>query len=372
MICLTMIVRNEAHVIRRSLLSALALVDCVCVCDTGSEDGTPELVCDLLAQSPRKVYVGSHSWVDFGTNRTRALRTAEDKFDLGPQDYHLILDADDVLDGGFEHGVKLDQDCYHLKVQDGSTVYHRAHLLRADGLWCYRSPVHEAPYRMGGLDATVGQLDWPVYHRIGGGARSKDPDKFRNDATMLLNELLNNPDSDLAPRWMFYMAQSYFDAASMEYRDTEKNRLLELAASAYRKRMAMSGGWSQERYICCLRLAEIGGGEDPRFAGLRRLKYKNTSSVEISTDPIKVFREPYRYKDAFEIDPTRAEAPFWWAKELAAAGDNAQSLVWATYAANLTPPDGALFSQTEVYDWAKNLAAEMLLLLKLREGVTLR
>jgi glycosyltransferase involved in cell wall biosynthesis len=160
MICLTMIVRNEAHVIRRSLLSALDLVDCVCICDTGSEDGTPETVCDLLQHSPKKVYVGHRAWVDFGSNRTDALRTAEEKFDLGPQDYHLILDADDVLDGGFENGLALDKDCYHLKVQDGSTVYHRAHLLRADGLWEYRSPVHEAPYRLGGREATVGKLDW--------------------------------------------------------------------------------------------------------------------------------------------------------------------------------------------------------------------
>ena len=319
MICLTMIVRNEAHVIRRSLLSALALVDCVCVCDTGSEDGTPELVCDLLAQSPRKVYVGSHAWVDFGTNRTRALRTAEDKFDLGPQDYHLILDADDVLDGGFEHGVKLDQDCYHLKVQDGSTVYHRAHLLRADGLWEYRSPVHEAPYRMGGLEATVGQLDWPVYHRIGGGARSKDPEKFLKDAALLEKALRDDPESDLVPRWRFYLAQSYMDAG-----------IFDEAARAYRMRFFCTDGWRQEKYVAALRLASL--GYTPEF-WLRR---------------------------AIETDPSRAEAPFAMAALWVQSNKPLDALLWATYAASLTPPEGALFSEPEVYEWAKNLRTQML------------
>lgn len=319
MICLTMIVRNEAHVIRRSLLSALDLVDCVCICDTGSEDGTPETVCDLLAQSPKKVYVGHHAWVDFGTNRTHALRTAEEKFDLGPQDYHLILDADDVLDGGFEHGVALEKDCYHLKVQDGSTVYHRAHLLRADGLWVYRSPVHEAPYRMGGREATVGQLDWPVYHRIGGGARSQDPEKFLQDAALLERALRDDPDSDLAPRWLFYLAQSYKDAGCVNQ-----------AASAYRNRFACLDGWSQERYVSALRLGVL---ESTPFFWLRK---------------------------ALEIDPSRAEAPFAVAALWAQRNEPLDALLWATYAASLTPPEGALFSELEVYEWAKNLRVQML------------
>jgi hypothetical protein len=63
---------------------------------------------------------------------------------------------------------------------------------------------------------------------------------------------------------------------------------------------------------------------------------------------------------AFRLDPSRAEAPFWLAKLWAERNEPIDALIWATYAASLTPPDGALFSEPEVYEWAKNLAAEML------------
>ena len=48
------------------------------------------------------------------------------------------------------------------------------------------------------------------------------------------------------------------------------------------------------------------------------------------------------------------------AATLAQRGEYEDALLWATYAASLTLPEGALFSEPEVYEWAKNLRAQML------------
>ena len=43
-ICLTMIVRNESHIIERCLNSVKGIVDCVAICDTGSTDNTVAII----------------------------------------------------------------------------------------------------------------------------------------------------------------------------------------------------------------------------------------------------------------------------------------------------------------------------------------
>ena len=51
-ICLNMIVKNEAHVIERCLLSVKPFISSWAILDTGSTDSTPELVKRALAGVP--------------------------------------------------------------------------------------------------------------------------------------------------------------------------------------------------------------------------------------------------------------------------------------------------------------------------------
>ena len=47
-LCLCMIVKNEAPVIRRCLDSVRSLIDYWVIVDTGSTDGTQDIVCNVL------------------------------------------------------------------------------------------------------------------------------------------------------------------------------------------------------------------------------------------------------------------------------------------------------------------------------------
>lgn len=68
-VCLCMIVKNEAGIIRRCIDSALSVVDAICISDTGSTDNTVDII-KSYASDKLPVYVAHHQWKHFGHNRT--------------------------------------------------------------------------------------------------------------------------------------------------------------------------------------------------------------------------------------------------------------------------------------------------------------
>ena len=92
-VCLVMIVKAEAAVIRRCLASVKPHLDYWVICDTGSTDGTQGIVREFLRDVPGELF--EDAWVDFGHNRTLSLTRAK-----GKADYLLMMNADEVLNVG--------------------------------------------------------------------------------------------------------------------------------------------------------------------------------------------------------------------------------------------------------------------------------
>src|SRR5712691_535667 len=128
-VCLAMIVRNEAHVIRRCLSSVLPIVDHWVIVDTGSTDETQDVVRECMRTLPGMLV--QRPWVDFGHNRTEAFDYA-----CRHADYVLVIDADETLEiaDAFSKSA-LTADAYKLEVHYGSTVYVRTQLLRSSLSW---------------------------------------------------------------------------------------------------------------------------------------------------------------------------------------------------------------------------------------------
>src|SRR6478735_7811699 len=97
-VCLNMIVRNEAAIVERCLNSVVSFIDHWVIVDTGSTDGTQELIQRCLRNVPGELI--ERPWVDFAHNRSEAL-----EFARGKSDYLFVLDADDVLIN--DHDFKL-------------------------------------------------------------------------------------------------------------------------------------------------------------------------------------------------------------------------------------------------------------------------
>ncbi|MGO9837837.1 MAG: glycosyltransferase [Polyangiaceae bacterium] len=233
-VCLNMIVKNEAHVIRRCLESVRPFVSYWVVVDTGSSDGTQDIVRATMQGIPGELH--ERPWKDFGHNRTEAIELAR-----GKADYLLVVDADDVLErrGEFTPAA-LTLDAYEVRVEDAGSAYYRTHIFRSDLDYRYKGVLHESLVSSG--PRTAGRLDSLLYRRLGGGGRSRDPDKFRKDAAVLEEALRVDPGD---ARYAFYLAQSWRDAGE-----------LEKALAAYEVRAAM-GGWAEEVWASLFAIAQL-------------------------------------------------------------------------------------------------------------------
>ncbi len=216
-----MIVKDEAPVIRRCLESLIPFIHSWLIVDTGSKDGTMKIIKQSIGHLPGKLV--SRPWVDFGSNRSEALRFARSM-----ADYSLVMDADDVLlpEPGFELP-ELDAPYYFFSLNDNGQNYLRIQLVDNRYAWYYKGVLHEY--------ITCDAISRYPPHPISGigiqstreGNRSCNPFKYQKDAEILESALIDEPGNR---RYMFYLAQSYRDF------DDYSN-----AIDRYEKRIAMGG-----------------------------------------------------------------------------------------------------------------------------------
>ncbi|NBU97284.1 MAG: glycosyltransferase, partial [Spirochaetia bacterium] len=240
-ICLTMIVKNESQVIRRCIDSVKDYINYWVIVDTGSTDGTQDLIKEIMSEYDIPGELHERPWVDFGHNRTESLQYAK-----GKADYRLIIDADDVLfieNQGINPFLNIDKDFYKIKIRLGTLAYYRSQLIRGDQDWKYIGVLHE--YLSGPEEISLEDdfLEGVEMHAsVSGHNRDiKGKDKYYNDALIFEKAILTTPKEelpiDLERRYVFYMAQSYRDAG-----------MHERSIEAYQRRVDL-GGWAEEVYI---------------------------------------------------------------------------------------------------------------------------
>ncbi|GAA2036146.1 glycosyltransferase family 2 protein [Catenulispora yoronensis] len=298
-ICLCMIVRNEAAVIERCLDSVRDLIDCWIISDTGSTDGTQDLIRKALADIPGELR--EEPWVDFGHNRTRNIRRAR-----GLADFLLLIDADMVLRQEGELP-PLDADAYLVR-HAGDVSYRNLRLVRGDLPWRYQGSTHEFLT----AETQVNRMDLDelvVEHHADGGSRS---DKFERDARLLTAEVERDPANSRA---VFYLAQTMRDLG----------RAAE-AIALYERRAEM-GGWEEEVYFARLQ------------AGMLRAESGDWSGA--MTGLVR----------AWEGRPQRLEACYELACRLRVKGDYHSALAFAAAGLNRPVPPDVLFVMPWIYRW---------------------
>jgi glycosyltransferase involved in cell wall biosynthesis len=144
LLALAMIVKNEAPNIRATLESVRPFVDYWAIFDTGSTDGTQEIIKSVMEGVPGEVYEGN--FVDFATSRNHALDLVQ-----GQADFSLMLSGDETLSGGDALRVFLEEKrdavhgAYCIEMQSGSQAWVYPRILRVDTKWRYVGLVHEVP-----------------------------------------------------------------------------------------------------------------------------------------------------------------------------------------------------------------------------------
>jgi tetratricopeptide (TPR) repeat protein len=193
-----MIVKNEAPVITRCLSSVKQLIDYWVIVDTGSTDGTQEIIKQSLKDIPGELH--ERPWKDFAHNRNEALALAK-----GKGDYILIIDADDTVDVSPTFAAPhLTCGSYRLLVRLDDLSFQRDHLIASSLPWKWIGVVHEA---LTCDEPHTTELLSGLTYRVGhGGARERDPQTYRNDITILEEALREEPTNG---RTMFYLALTH-------------------------------------------------------------------------------------------------------------------------------------------------------------------
>ena len=302
-ICLAMIVRDESAVIARCVDSVRDHIDSWVICDTGSVDGTQDVIREALADLPGELH--EHAWVDFGHNRTELMKLAR-----GKADYLLLLDADWTVT--IEPGAldQLHADSYMVRHSGGFEFYNKR-LVRGDRDWWFVGAAHE--YITSEGEETVERLEGVVIdHWADGGARTG---RWDRDAELLQAELNRDPTNTRAA---FYLAQTYRDLG-------DRKRAIEL----YRRRAGM-GGWEEEVYNALHQVGILSAEEGDWPAGMDALV------------------------SAWESRPQRLEAVYELASRLRLRHQYRAAYQFARLAEGLEPlrvPDDSLFVAPWIYRW---------------------
>lgn len=245
---LCMIVKNETARIRRCLESIKPFVDHWTIVDTGSADGTPEVVREIMAGSPGDVF--ERPWTNWAVTMGEAYALAR-----AHTDYVWIIDADEEVrhdDPGVESGIMDQSDSYAISHHyRGGSVFERTRILSTKLNWVQKGigpmQIHEYPTVPGMLVSKQTLAGFTIINHNDGNQGSLTPEarraRYAREAENCEIALEADPTDYRAA---FYRGQSWRDAGE-----------LDRAINAYEWRAQMAGGWNEETFVAALEAAKL-------------------------------------------------------------------------------------------------------------------
>lgn len=329
-ISLSVIVKNEANVILLMLESVYSILDYYVVVDTGSVDGTQDIVRNFFKEKGIPGEVIEHPFKNYEDARNVALFAVKDKCDYG-----FWIDADDklIIDPQFDINLfktnLFNFDGMRCKYIRGLHQNHtRISFFSTTKPWRWFGALHEViECEEPSENTIVGYIDGltVVQYNKGNTWTSQSlQNKYKNHVK-ILEEYIETADQNhrLFSRWIFYLAQSYLDVGSEH--DLKKSM------EYYEKRIELPDDYVEEKYISLLKISEI----------KLRLNYPMHEVLE-------------SYLKCIKINPNRAEHLIPIIEYYQSINNYHVAYIYSSYAMNFAgkpPINSSLFINESVYDW---------------------
>ena len=278
-LCLSMIVKDESHIIMECLNSIWKEIDYWVIVDTGSTDNTKEIITNFFKEKNIPGEIHDRPWVSFGHNRSEALDLCK-----GKAQFAFMIDADDYLVGSLNFKPDPKIDGYIIRMGREEFSWWRSQIFNLESGWRYVGVLHEY--------AACDKQN-PVHIKLEGnyrvvarteGARNLNTtpiEKYSKDAIVLEKALETEPGNI---RYQFYLAQSYFDSQQWEK-----------AEQAYMKRVTM-GGWEEEIYYSLYRVAIAKSMMNREWLEIQQAFLEAFNFRPIRAEPLFHIAQIYRMK----------------------------------------------------------------------------
>jgi glycosyltransferase involved in cell wall biosynthesis len=245
-----MIVKNESKNITRLFDSIISIIDCYCICDTGSTDNTINIIKEYFEKKNISGKIIQEPFINFSHNRNLSMKACE-----GMADYLLLLDADmQVKLNNFNKEILSNYDHFYIFQGNNNFYYKNIRIIKNIFLnnynYQYVGATHEYMSHNNSCNSTTIDKNIFFIQDIGDGGCKHN--KFQRDIQLLTDALKLEPNNC---RNYFYLANSYYDIENYDE-----------AINYYKKRINLKG-WEQEVWYSYYRI------------GLSYMKLNNFSSA---------------------------------------------------------------------------------------------
>jgi predicted O-methyltransferase YrrM len=289
LICYTMIIKNGGPLLAQVLTENLSIIDRWCILDTGSTDGTQDVIRSILKNKKGKLY--EEPFVNFKLSRNKCLELAGRtcKFTLMLDDTYSM--RNDIRT--FLNEVRGDQysDSFSLMIQSNDTEYYSNRIVKTATCLRYIHTIHEVIPSENNINVVVPYDQAYIYDHRAEYMENRTNNRKQFDLELLFKELEEDPND---PRALYYIAQTYGCIGD----EVSKAKYFELRINHHVE------GYVQEKIDACFELARC-----YNFKVNCETKELITPGSEISESQWKRCEE--LYLQAYNLDKKRPDSIYF-------------------------------------------------------------
>lgn len=204
LVCLCMIVKNAGPGFEKVLVDNMPNFDKWCILDTGSTDGTQDVIKRVLAGKKGSLY--EEPFVNFKVSRNRC-------FELAGKSCKFLLTLDDtyIVQGNlksFLSEVRGDQfsDSFSMMIRSGDSEYYSNRIIKSLTGLRYIHTIHEVIPKENNMNVTVPNDKAIISDERSDYMENRTTTRKQFDLDLLFQEFKDDPGD---PRALYYIAQTY-------------------------------------------------------------------------------------------------------------------------------------------------------------------